>query len=221
MNQNNTPALAAIPVFFSPAMVADAGSFSPSAGKPGAAVASWQALGLPLAIRAPAPVLPEQFGVAHDPRFVADVLACRHNNGFSNKSPAVAAALPWTSGAMLAAARQAIRNRQGAVAPCSGFHHAGYDFAGGYCTFNGLMVTANMLLAEGSVRRVGILDFDQHWGNGTQDIIDRLRLRNVVVHYSPGEYSRPGKAEAFLAAIPKLLGRFAGCDLVLYPHWYR
>ena len=34
MNQNRIPTLAAIPVFFSPAMVADAGSFSPSAGKP-------------------------------------------------------------------------------------------------------------------------------------------------------------------------------------------
>ena len=50
--------------------------------------------------------------------------------------------MPFTSGAMLAAARDALANGWGAVAPCSGFHHAGYDFAGGFCTFNGLMVTA-------------------------------------------------------------------------------
>jgi acetoin utilization deacetylase AcuC-like enzyme len=78
------------------------------------------------------------------------------------------------------------------------------------------MVTAAVLLAEGKAHKVGILDFDQHWGNGTQDIIDRLHLDNEVVHYSPGEYSRPAKAEAFLAAIKKILERFAGCDLVLY-----
>ena len=117
---------------------------------------------------------------------------------------------------MLSAAREALKNKIGAIAPCSGFHHAGYDFAGGYCTFNGLMVTAAVLLAEGKAHKVGILDFDQHWGNGTQDIIDRLHLGNEVVHYSPSEYSRPAKAEAFLAAIPKILERFAGCDLVLY-----
>ena len=205
-----------IPVFYSPAMVANSESFSPSAGKPALAVESWQFLGLPLEFRAPQPLSAEQFGVAHDPDFVADVLSCRRTNGFSNKSPAVAAALPWTSGAMLSAAREALNNGIGAIAPCSGFHHAGYDFAGGYCTFNGLMVTAAVLLAEGKASKVGILDFDQHWGNGTQDIIERLHLGNDVVHYSPREYTRPARAEAFLSGIPKILERFAGCDLMLY-----
>lgn len=206
-----------IPVFYSPAMVADGQSFSPSAGKPALVVESWQMLGLPLDIRAPQPVSQEQFGVAHDPGFVADVLACRRNNGFSNKSPAVAAALPWTSGAMLSAARAALDNGLGAIAPCSGFHHAGYDFAGGFCTFNGLMVTANALLAEGAASKVGILDFDQHWGNGTEDIIDRLQLKEQVVHYSQGgESGRPAQAETFLAKLSQLLERFADCDLVLY-----
>lgn len=205
-----------IPVFYSPAMVANSESFSPSAGKPALAVKSWQFLGLPLEFHAPQPLSVEQFGVAHDPDFVADVLSCRRANGFGNKSPAVAAALPWTNGAMLSAAREALKNGIGAIAPCSGFHHAGYDFAGGYCTFNGLMVTAAVLLAEGKARKVGILDFDQHWGNGTQDIIERLHLEQLVVHYSPGEFSRPAKAEAFLAAIPQLLECFAECDLMLY-----
>ena len=206
-----------IPVFYSPAMVANSESFSPSAGKPALAVESWQFLGLPLEFHTPQPLSAEQFGVAHDPDFVADVLSCRSANGFGNKSPAVAAALPWTNGAMLSAAREALKNKIGAIAPCSGFHHAGYDFAGGYCTFNGLMVTAAALLAEGKASKVGILDFDQHWGNGTQDIIDRLNLGKEVMHYSPkSEFSRPARAEAFLAAIPKILERFADCDLMLY-----
>jgi acetoin utilization deacetylase AcuC-like enzyme len=218
--QSATPSLTAaerpVPVFYTPAMVADSRSYSPSAGKPALAVQSWQLLGLPLQFHAPGPLSAEQFGLAHDPEFVADILACRRSNGFGNRSRAVAASLPLTSGAMLAAAREALKNGEGAVAPCSGFHHAGYDYASGFCTFNGLMVTAAVLLAEGKARKVGILDFDQHWGDGTQDIIDRLRLGNAVVHYSPGEYSKPSKAEAFLAAIPKLVERFAGCELVLY-----
>jgi len=206
----------AIPVFYTPAMVADSGSYSPSAAKPASVVASWQRPGRPLSIVPPQPLVAEHFGVAHDAAFVADILAGRRTNGFGNRSPEVAASLPLTSGAFLAAAREALRNGIGAVAPCSGFHHAGYDFAGGYCTFNGLMVTAAILLAEGKARKVGILDFDQRWGNGTQDIIDRLHFGDAVVHYSPREYSRAAKAEAFLTAIPKILERFAGCDLILY-----
>lgn len=206
-----------IPVFYSPAMVAETGSFSPSAGKPALVVASWQFLGLPLQFHAPQPLRAEQIGIAHDPDFVADVLGCRRTNGFGDKSPAVAAALPWTNGAMLSAAREALRNGLGAIAPCSGFHHAGYDHAGGFCTFNGLMVTAAALLAEGRVSKVGILDCDEHWGNGTHDIIERLQLNEEVVHYSPcHEYGRPARAEAFLARIPKLLEQFRDCDLVLY-----
>jgi len=207
----------AIPVFYTPAMVADSGSYSPSAAKPASVVASWQRPGRPLSIVPPQPLVAEHFGVAHDAAFVADILAGRRTNGFGNRSPEVAASLPLTSGAFLAAAREALRNGIGAVAPCSGFHHAGYDFAGGYCTFNGLMVTANVLLAEGVARRVGILDCDEHWGNGTQDIIDRLQMAGTVEHYSPcHEFGRPARAEAFLAALPKLLKRFADCDVVLY-----
>ncbi|MBN8462136.1 MAG: hypothetical protein J0M01_04880 [Dechloromonas sp.] len=216
MHTNNRPTFAAIPVFYTPAMVADSGSYSPSAAKPAEAVASWQRLGLPLNIVSPQPVTAGQLATAHDAGFVADVLAGRRNNGFGNRSPAVAASLPLTSGAFLAAAREALANGIGAVAPCSGFHHAGYDYAGGFCTFNGLMVTANTLFAEGRVSRVGILDFDQHWGNGTDDIIARLHLDDAVVHYSPREYSRASRAEAFLTAIPKILERFARCDLILY-----
>lgn len=217
MPVTNRKAFPSIPVFYSPAMVADSGSYSPSAAKPAQAVASWQRLDLPLTIVAPQLLTAEQFSIAHEPAFVADILAGRCNNGFGNRSLAVAASLPLTSGAMLAAAREALHNGIGAVAPCSGFHHAGFDFAGGYCTFNGLMVTANTLLAEDRVRKVGILDCDQHWGDGTDDIIRRLALAERIVHYSPTRrFGWPTRSEDFLSALPNLLECFADCDLVLY-----
>jgi len=217
MPATNRKAFPSIPVVYSPAMVADSGSYSPSAAKPVQAVASWQRLGLPLTIVAPQPLSAEQFCTAHDATFVADVLSGRRNNGFGNRSLAVATSLPLTSGAMLSAAREALRNGIGAVAPCSGFHHAGFDFAGGYCTFNGLMVTANTLLAEGRVSKVGILDCDQHWGDGTDDIIRRLALAERIVHYSPTKrFGWATRSEDFLSAIPNLLECFAACDLVLY-----
>jgi acetoin utilization deacetylase AcuC-like enzyme len=204
-------------VFYTDAMVADASSFSPSAGKPIEVLKSWRALGYPLEIISPEPVTASLLKLAHDPEFVDDLLAGKRNNGFGNRLPGVAASLPYTSGALLAAARHAIANKAGAIAPCSGFHHAGYDFAGGYCSFNGLMVTAAVLLAEGVVKKIGIIDFDQHWGNGTADIINRLGLSDTVVHYSPtNAFGRATRATAFLDAIPALLDIFSDCDLILY-----
>jgi acetoin utilization deacetylase AcuC-like enzyme len=198
-------------------MVADAASYSPSAAKPAQVMESWAMLGLPMEVVEPAPVTEAQLCLAHDPEMVRAVLSGEKANGFSNRSLKVAASLPYTSGAMLSAARSALENGCGAIAPCSGFHHAGYAFVGGFCTFNGLMVTARVLLKEGKVKRIGILDFDQHWGDGTADIIKRLGLGDQVVHYSPyREYGRPQRAEAFVADIPRLLEAFAGCDLVLY-----
>jgi acetoin utilization deacetylase AcuC-like enzyme len=208
--------LTAIPVYFSPALVADARSYSPSAGKPVRVVESWRRLTVPLDVRPPAPVTRAELYLAHDDDYVDAVLDGRIDNGFGNRLAEVAASLPYTSGAMLAAAREARANRIGAVAPVSGFHHACYDRGGGFCTFNGLMVAACVLLREDS-RRIGILDFDHHYGNGTADIIRRLDLGEAVPHYTAGaEYESPRQAAEFLARIPSLVQRFAGCDVLLY-----
>jgi len=152
------PSLSTLPVFYTEQMVADAASYSPSAAKPRAVLAAWEALGLPLTRIEPEPVSPAQLALAHDADYVARVLACQTENGFGNRLPAVARSLPYTSGAMLAAAQEALRNGRVAVAPCSGFHHAGYGFGGGFCTFNGLMVTAMSLLKDMQFDRIGILD---------------------------------------------------------------
>ena len=51
MNEtNDTGVLKQIPVFYTPKMVANFSSFSPSAGKPARVVGAWQRLGLPIEI---------------------------------------------------------------------------------------------------------------------------------------------------------------------------
>ncbi len=210
-------ALNTIPIFFCADMLSDPGSFSPSAGKPKLALDSWEQLGMAIDVRVPLPVTLADLERAHASDFVRDVLALDTPNGFGTCDEKVARSLPWTSGAMLCAAREAIANRRVAVAPVSGFHHAGHGYAGGYCTFNGLMVTATALLVEGRAKKVGILDFDQHWGNGTQDIIATLGLESVVEHYSPvREFSKKSRAQAFLQAIPAIVAKFQTCDVILY-----
>lgn len=156
-----------IPVFYTSRQVAFTDSMSPSARKPAKVVERWRELGLPIRVFEPTPVTASDFALAHDRTFVDDVLALRENNGFGNRSAAVATSLPYTTGSMLSAAKYVLENRDVACAPCSGFHHAGYDSVSGYCTFNGLVVTAMKLRDEGRAQRVGILDCDQHYGNGT------------------------------------------------------
>ena len=62
-------------------------------------------------------------------------------------------------------------------------HHAGKDYAGGYCFINNASVAANWLSARGNV---AVLDVDYHCGNGTQDIFyDRSDVLTISIHADP------------------------------------
>ncbi|MGB0132846.1 hypothetical protein [Dokdonella sp.] len=202
-------------VIYSERIVADAQSFSPSARKPREVMASWRRRFPILDVVEAVPVTIEELALAHDPDYVKGVLSLRRANGFGNHLPEVAASLPWTNGAMLGAARAALV--QGcSAAPVAGFHHAGHAEGGGFCTFNGLMVAAMVLRRERPDCRVGILDFDQHYGNGTAGIIREFGLR-WVEHYSAGAWwDQVEQAERFLGEIPAIMQRFSNCDVLLY-----
>ena len=208
------PYVRGMKVLYSPAMVARPDSFSPSAEKPARVVASWA--DLPITLMTPTPVTLDELARAHDRRWVEAVLAGRADNGFGDRSPEVARSLPFTSGAMLSAARLAMAERTITCAPCSGFHHAGWDAAEGFCTFNGLVVAACALLADGA-RRVGIVDCDMHYGDGTDAILARLALGDRVVHWTAGaKYARREDAASFFRELPVIVRSMAGCDVVLY-----
>ena len=62
-------------------------------------------------------------------------------------------------------------------------HHAGKDYAGGYCFINNASVVANWLSSNG---KVALLDVDYHCGNGTQDIFyDRDDVLTISIHADP------------------------------------
>lgn len=205
-----------IPVFYSPKMVANSECFSPSAAKPEKVVQSWQRQ-FPIRLIEPTPVSLEEIACAHDKEWVTRILNGEADNGFSNRSLEVAAALPYTNGSMLSAARYALKTGQVAVAPCSGFHHAEYSRAMGYCTFNGLMITALALQKEG-VKKIGILDLDMHYGNGTDHILNKVGNNGWCKHFSAGyDIERPDQVEYFFNAwLPDALAALEKCDIVLY-----
>lgn len=85
-------------------------------------------------------------------------------------SPTLARRSCATVGGAVAAARSALLTGiSGQLA--GGTHHAHRDFGSGFCVFNDLAVTALLLLEEGAVSRVAILDLDVHQGDGNASIL--------------------------------------------------
>jgi len=54
-----------------------------------------------------------------------------------------------------------------------GFHHAGRDYGGGFCLFNDIAILVERLRRKYGVKRILILDYDVHFGNGTSSIYYR------------------------------------------------
>jgi acetoin utilization deacetylase AcuC-like enzyme len=81
-------------------------------------------------------------------------------------------------GGQLLAAQMALQ--EGIAANIAqGFHHAGYDYSSGYCTFNGLALIAQQY----AHKKIFVLDCDQHGGNGTADFTERLdNLFNFTIY---------------------------------------
>jgi len=81
----------------------------------------------------------------------------------------------------LSAAEAVAKGERSAFALCRPpGHHAGKDYAGGYCFINNASVAANWLSSKG---KVALLDIDYHCGNGTQDIFyDREDVLTISIH---------------------------------------
>lgn len=160
--------------------------FSPSAAKPEKVLQSWKKNKIPMQVRSGfSPMSAKDFYRVHSARFVNGVLSGRENNGFGNKDQRITNSIPWTSASFVAAAKHAFTTGNPSASLTSGFHHAGYDFGGAFCTFNGLALAALAVHEDCGAKRVGILDFDQHAGNGSKDIFDTLGM-DYVTHWSLG-----------------------------------
>jgi acetoin utilization deacetylase AcuC-like enzyme len=75
-------------------------------------------------------------------------------------------------------------------------HHAMRDKAMGFCLFNNIAIAAKHALERRGLKRVAIVDFDVHHGNGTEDILasdSRCLMVGIFQHpfypYS-GEHAR-------------------------------
>jgi acetoin utilization deacetylase AcuC-like enzyme len=109
----------------------------------------------------------------------ADLLA-RIRSGTMTVREVRGLGLPWSDvlvergrrsvGGTVAAARRALEHGIG-MNLGGGTHHAGRDFARGYCLFNDVVVTLARLRSEGAVQRALVVDCDVHQGDGTAQLL--------------------------------------------------
>ncbi len=93
-------------------------------------------------------------------------------------------------------------------------HHAERDKAMGFCFFGNIALAARALMAEEGAKRVMIVDWDVHHGNGTQHILeDDPRVLFVSLHqypFYPGtgalEEVGVGQAKGHIVNLPLPMG---------------
>jgi acetoin utilization deacetylase AcuC-like enzyme len=85
-------------------------------------------------------------------------------------------------------------------------HHASAGSCWGFCFFNNMAVAIEALKRQGRIRSAYILDFDLHFGDGTENILGR---KDYVSIHNPGSYHR----EAYLQEVGQELERYS-VDLI-------
>lgn len=118
---------------------------------------------------------PADLALAHTPAYVAAVLGQRLGPAELRRlglplTAAVVARSRAAVGGTLLTARLALAHGL-ACNTAGGSHHAFAGFGAGFCVFNDVAVAARVLLAEGTVRRVLVIDLDVHQGDGTAAIL--------------------------------------------------
>jgi acetoin utilization deacetylase AcuC-like enzyme len=124
-----------------------------------------------VAFDAPEPAARDHLLLAHRADYADAVLAADVAPAIARRigfpvTQAVARRALLSVGGTIAAARAALADGFAANV-AGGSHHAMPDGGAGYCVLNDLAVAALLMLREGAVRRILILDLDVHQGDGT------------------------------------------------------
>lgn len=123
----------------------------------------------------------EDLKAVHDPRYVDDVVATMKPDGFGERRSDMVKYALGSCGNFISAATHAAEGMAPVVCSASqGFHHAHYDYAYGFCTFNALAAASVKLLQDAAVNNVLIIDGDGHKSDGTKNIITRLSLEHRI-----------------------------------------
>ena len=164
----------------------------------------------------------EQILLAHRKSYVDAVEAALPRDGYraldggdTIMSPGTWEAVLRCVGAACAAVDDVVsgqtRNAFCATRPCG--HHAEADRATGFCIFNQAAIAALHARAAHGLRRVAVVDFDVHHGNGTQNCFyDDPDLFYGSSHQSPFYPGTGARGEAGVAGNIVNIPLQQGCD---------
>jgi len=111
----------------------------------------------------------------HDEKYVDLIFhLAQKNRPYDIETPVspqiLEAALLIIGGAILAGKSVIEGKINRCVALGCGYHHAGRNYGGGFCLFNDIAILIEYLRFKYGLKKVLILDYDVHFGNGTSDI---------------------------------------------------
>lgn len=130
---------------------------------------------------------------AHSPLYLSTIRAMMPAQGYARLDPDTVIcpnslpAAKRAAGAVVSAVDQImdgqVRNAFCSVRPPG--HHAEHDRALGFCVFNNIAVGAKYALDTYDLKKIAVVDFDVHQGNGTEDILigdDRILYCSTFQH---------------------------------------
>jgi acetoin utilization deacetylase AcuC-like enzyme len=162
----------------------------------------------------PRPATMEELMAVHEPEYIAMVKKTAGDGGGWLDMDTVMSSLSYeaalyAAGGFIRAVTAVVRGECDSafalVRPPG--HHAVASQAMGFCLFNNMAIAAKFALAELNVRRILIVDFDVHHGNGTQDAFyDDPRVLYFSTHQYPfypgtGWMDEVGKGEGAGATV--------------------
>ncbi|MDO8500669.1 MAG: histone deacetylase [Gemmatimonadaceae bacterium] len=122
---------------------------------------------------------PDELALAHDPAYIALVERAAADGGAQLDNDTVASAGSWAAatagaGCVLDAVDRAVSgaNLRSFCAVRPPGHHALRDRAMGFCLFGNVALAAHYARSRHSLRRILIVDWDVHHGNGTQALVE-------------------------------------------------
>ncbi|ANT49894.1 histone deacetylase family protein [Mesorhizobium amorphae] len=148
---------------------------------------STRGLARPGTLNLPEPAPAYWLKLAHAPDYVEQVLACEVPETIEREigfpvGPRVSLRAQLATGGTVQAARLALQHGIACNA-AGGSHHARRAQGAGFCTFNDVAVASLVLLAEGAVQNILVVDLDVHQGDGTADILkDEPRAFTFSMH---------------------------------------
>ena len=165
----------------------------------------------------PRPATPEEIALVHDPAHVGRVAATAEKNYFAFDADTPVSAQSYGTALLatggLLTVLEAIMTRDvdngfALVRPPG--HHAERNRAMGFCLFNSAAIGAQYLRERFALKRILVMDWDVHHGNGTQHgFYDDPGILYVSTHqypYYPGtgaaEEAGQGQGEGYTVNLP-------------------